>query len=679
MKSNKAFTIIELVVVIAVIGILVLLASVKYSDYTEKAKITQVKNDIMTYEKEIDSKLHENDKYVDSWEKVDLATISSLKRSMFNKKGLIWKENQEKLSDDFYYKIPKTKNGDIFDSSLKGDFYLSQGGKVYYSDKKLASDVSGGESDKEIEMHTVVFNNYYGNPLEEKKVEDGGAVEPPKLEVKGYKLNGWDKELENVKEDLLVDPVFEEPTDKSLGVEEDYKWVKDSNGYIGLNGEKGFFKYVGVGKKEVEIPHIIQGVQITSYYRMFEYAPSELEKVVSSNRKLTSTKRMFYYSNSKSLNFADFYTSSIKDMSYMFYGVKGEVSGLNNFNTSNVTDMSFMFSHSYSDTLDLRSFNTSSVVNFTSMFRESKTTNIFIDTDKFDTSNATSMGGMFWGTQVTNLDVSKFNTSKVTSMNSMFQESEATNLDVSNFDTSNVTDMTQMFWGSKSKTLDVSNFNTSKVKGMAFMFSVTSATNIDVSNFDTSKVENMSQMFSHSKAIEIDVSNFNTSNVVDMNNMFYMADTEVIDVSNFDTSKVTDMRAMFGDTKAKSLNVSNFNTSNVKNMSNMFASSLATTLDLSNFNTSKVTDMNNMFSNSQVRELNLNSFNTSNVKNMDSMFYNSKIKTLDLSSFDTSNVSSLNWMFRSSNSTIGYAKTQADADKFNSSSSKPAGLNFILK
>ena len=36
-------------------------------------------------------------------------------------------------------------------------------------------------------------------------------------------------------------------------------------------------------------------------------------------------------------------------------------------------------------------------------------------------------------------------------------------------------------------------------------------------------------------------------------------------------------------------------------------------------------------------------------------------------------------MFDNSKATTGYARTQADADKFNASSGKPTNLNFIVK
>ena len=120
-------------------------------------------------------------------------------------------------------------------------------------------------------------------------------------------------------------------------------------------------------------------------------------------------------------------------------------------------------------------------------------------------------------------------------------------------------------------------------------------------------------------------------------------------------------------------------TSSVINMEYMFEGCEVTTLDLSSFNTSKVTDMGSMFSGSKVAVLDLSSFDTSKVTNMAGMFAYSKATTLDLSSFDTSKVTDMGSMFYSSGTTTGYARTQADADKFNNSSYKPSGLTFTVK
>lgn len=69
----------------------------------------------------------------------------------------------------------------------------------------------------------------------------------------------------------------------------------------------------------------------------------------------------------------------------------------------------------------------------------------------------------------------------------------------------------------------------------------------------------------------------------------------------------------------------------------------------------------------------------SSVTNMGFMFENSSATTLDLSSFDTSKVTDMSYMFRSSKATVGYARTQADANRFNATYDKPAGLKFVVK
>ena len=66
------------------------------------------------------------------------------------------------------------------------------------------------------------------------------------------------------------------------------------------------------------------------------------------------------------------------------------------------------------------------------------------------------------------------------------------------------------------------------------------------------------------------------------------------------------------------------------------------------------------------------------VNNMYRMFNSSQATSLDLSSFNTSNVTTMANMFSSTQATTGYARTQTDADNFNSSSRKPSGLVFVV-
>lgn len=139
---------------------------------------------------------------------------------------------------------------------------------------------------------------------------------------------------------------------------------------------------------------------------------------------------------------------------------------------------------------------------------------------------------------------------------------------------------------------------------------------------------------------------------------------------------VTSYKRMFKESPVKGVKSTN---KNITDMSDMFFVSQASSLDLSSFDTSGVTNMFAMFAESQASNLDLRSFDTSEVTNMYAMFGRSQATSLDLSSFDTSNVTNMSLMFDESHATTGYARTQEDANKFNTSSNKPTGLNFTVK
>lgn len=93
-----------------------------------------------------------------------------------------------------------------------------------------------------------------------------------------------------------------------------------------------------------------------------------------------------------------------------------------------------------------------------------------------------------------------------------------------------------------------------------------------------------------------------------------------------------------------------------------------------------ITDMSMMFAVSQAITLDLSEFDTSKITDMSMMFFGSPATSIDLSNWDTSNVTRMGQMFYISRANIGYARSQADANKFNASSTdKPSGLNFIVK
>ena len=326
----------------------------------------------------------------------------------------------------------------------------------------------------------------------------------------------------------------------------------------------------------------------------------------------------------------------------------------------------------------------------------SSNNSLYLELDYLNTSNVTNMQGMFQQSQVTTLDLSGFDTSNVTNMMGMFTFSQATTLDLSSFDTSNVTNMSGMFMYSRATELDLSSFDTSNVTNMNLMFGGSKATTLDLSSFDTSNVTVVTQMFIYSLATtgyartQTDADRFNNSSSKPSILTFVVLPLRYVQTTTADfyggNYIGTEEYIILPADKPSGYKIVNLNVKGVAtdgdyltNTSSMFSGNNSLYLELDYLNTSNVTNMGFMFDGSQATTLDLSSFDTSKVTYMGGMFYGSQATTLDLSSFDTSNVTNMNLMFYGSQATNGYARTQTDADNFNSSSNKPSTLTFVVQ
>lgn len=363
-NNKSAFTVIELVLTIAIIGTLVLLAIPKFIDYKEDTSTINVKNDVSVLQKTIAENMTNNQNYVHQFTKVDNQKMKSMKQYLFNLDGLIQKNNDVTFNDSTYYKVKKEDN--LIKTSLDGEFYFSKDGVVFYYDGKLAN--------KLYKSHPEY------NPEPQRK-----------------------------------------PTDIELGMTNDFEWIPGSVGYIGLNGKKGYFHYIGKGKSSVEVPHVIQGVSINSYYNMFKDAPEELKKVVSTNSGVVTMYGTFNGAKSTTLDLSKFDTSSVRNMGYMFEYAKATHLDLSGFDTSKATAMNQMFQYAETTSVDLSSFNTSNVTNMSYMFNKNKIE--ILDLSTFDTSNVTNMRGIFQYFPGSNIDLSSFDMTNVTNTDFMFQYS----------------------------------------------------------------------------------------------------------------------------------------------------------------------------------------------------------------------------------------------------------------
>lgn len=576
-RNKNGFTLIELLVVIGILGILVLLAAPKFLGYTKDAKLVQVQNDIRAVENSIAAERIVNDDYIDGWETVDKADLEEYKdsRLLYDKKGSV--KNSEELNDE-YFKV----NSNLVKSKLKGDFILAKGGNVYYHDKNGVK--SENEGDNEV--------------VEEVIDESKWAPED-------------DFEWVSIK--LILD----------MGLMERPKGAYDKEDDV------GYFKYIGTDKI-VDIPHVIQGVNMTSYHRMFE--GSSVEKVISTNKNIEDISEMFANSKATSLDITELNTSNVNNMQSTFAALNAEINGLKNLDTSNVTNMSLTFSGWQKDELDISGWNTKKVENMSGMF---------------------GAGGIY--TSVNNSHYhrkepalkrivlgSGWNTESVKYMDNIFTESKIENPHeiLKDWDLSGLVSTQGLF-----------QFNGSYYKG-------------NVTN--------------HS--LNMNDYNINYNKITSMNNMFADSDIKNIEFGHkFNTSNVTDMSAMFRKSKVETLDLSSFDTSNAIYMTSMFSESEALTLDLSSFDTRNVKYMSWMFKNSKATTLNLSSFNTIKLESMDWMFEEVQAKDLDLRSFDTSKVTAMSHLFKDSKIERVYVSSQNELNRLRNTGSKPTGIRFEVK
>lgn len=152
LKNNKAFTMIELIVVVAIIGTLALLAGPKLLGYVEKAELARIKNDVKTVELLIDETIITNGSLPDSW-----ALSGTLpKGKTYDKSGEI---TDIRLLEEGPYKVVNifgTGNGMSVRSSLPGYFVANENGKVYY-----VSDVLSSKAGNKIANYESYMLSYY--------------------------------------------------------------------------------------------------------------------------------------------------------------------------------------------------------------------------------------------------------------------------------------------------------------------------------------------------------------------------------------------------------------------------------------------------------------------------------------------------------------------------------------
>ena len=132
-SKSRGFTLVELIVVMAIIAILVLLALPRFMDYVDKARVTNIKNDIKIAEDLLTEYLIEYDTLPDDWGEVSTSELDTFKEEfkLYEKEGLV-----SEIQDGDYVTIDKQFLKDGMKTRLKGTFYTNLEAKVYYEDLK---------------------------------------------------------------------------------------------------------------------------------------------------------------------------------------------------------------------------------------------------------------------------------------------------------------------------------------------------------------------------------------------------------------------------------------------------------------------------------------------------------------------------------------------------------------
>ncbi len=142
MKNNKnGFTLIELIVVMAIIGVLVLIATPKFLSYTQEAHKANIINDIKALEnKTLEYLIRHNDQLPNDW--TSLSDNSILETAKDENKLYTIKGLADNVPTGTFKEVPST----FVDTKLKGKFYVNENVEIYYSnitkEKIVANDPS---------------------------------------------------------------------------------------------------------------------------------------------------------------------------------------------------------------------------------------------------------------------------------------------------------------------------------------------------------------------------------------------------------------------------------------------------------------------------------------------------------------------------------------------------------
>ena len=132
--DKNAFTLIELLAVVTILGIIMLLAAPKFLGYIEKARVTHIQHDVKVAEALMSEFLMNKDKFPDEWPSVSTSKLRSLASTseLYDVTGYT-----KEVPDGSYKEVDKEYLKKHMRTHLGGKFYVNEEDvKVYYEDNK---------------------------------------------------------------------------------------------------------------------------------------------------------------------------------------------------------------------------------------------------------------------------------------------------------------------------------------------------------------------------------------------------------------------------------------------------------------------------------------------------------------------------------------------------------------
>ena len=231
--------------------------------------------------------------------------------------------------------------------------------------------------------------------------------------------------------------------------------------------------------------------------------------------KATSMDGVFWGAKAFNQPVGSWNVSNATSFALMFMDAENFNQDLSHWDTSKATNMSNTFYRALVFNQDIGSWDVGHVTNMNHMFEYATAFNNggSDSINGWNTANATTMEGMFHQASAFNQNIGGWNMSHVTSLQRMFRNAASFNnggsSSINTWDTSNATDIGGVFWGAKAFNQPVGNWNLSKNTTLWAAFLSAEVFNQDLSHWDTSKVTDFSHTFEKALSFNQSLSSWN--------------------------------------------------------------------------------------------------------------------------------------------------------------------------